>query len=108
MTRINKELLKGSSDVFVLAVLRDEPLYGYEIAKRIKKHSKDVFDMGEGTLYPILHKLEQAGLLTAFWEESTGRKRKYYSLTNAGKKMLKSKIAEWDAFSSAASNVMNA
>lgn len=108
MTRINKELLKGSSDVFVLAVLRDEPLYGYEIAKRIKKNSKDVFDMGEGTLYPILHKLEQAGLLTAFWEESTGRKRKYYSLTNAGKKMLKSKIAEWDAFSSAASNVMNA
>lgn len=106
MTRINKELLKGSSDVLVLSVLRDEPLYGYEIAKRIKKESKDIFDMGEGTLYPILHKLEEGGLLNAFWEESTGRKRKYYGITQAGKKILASKTAEWKVFSTAVHNVI--
>src|SRR3989338_1318634 len=105
--KINKELLKGSSELLVLAVLRDEPLYGYEIAKRIKSSSDDLFTMGEGTLYPILHKLEQAKLLTAFWEEIGGRKRKYYSITRSGKVMLKDKTHEWQLFTQAIKAVIS-
>lgn len=106
MTRINKELMKGSSEVLVLAVLTDEPLYGYEIAKRIKKQSEDVFDMGEGTLYPILHKLEEGGYLASTWQEAEGRKRKYYQLTRSGKALLKEKSSEWAQFRSAVDSVI--
>lgn len=101
MTKINKELLKGSSDIIILAVLSDEPLYGYEIAKRIKSQSADVLAMGEGTLYPLLHRLEEARLLESFWKEAGGRKRKYYGLTAAGKKILSEKTAEWGQFTKA-------
>ena len=101
MTKINKELLKGSSDILILSVLAAEPLYGYEIAKRIKAQSSDVLAMGEGTLYPLLHRLEQAKLLESFWKEAGGRKRKYYGLTRQGQKVLTEKTLEWKAFAGA-------
>lgn len=101
MTKINKELLKGSSDILILSVLAEAPLYGYEIAKRIKAQSDEVLAMGEGTLYPLLHRLEQASLLEAFWKEASGRKRKYYGLTVQGRKVLSDKALEWKAFASA-------
>lgn len=104
--KINKELLKGSSEGLVLSVLNEQPLYGYEIAKQIKHASKDLFQMGEGTLYPILHKLEQQKLLRSYWQEVGGRKRKYYALTRAGQKLLEEKTAEWKAFASAVSGII--
>ena len=107
MTKINKELIKGSSDVLVLSVLSDEPLYGYEIAKRIRAQSSDLLAMGEGTLYPLLHRLEQARLLESFWKEASGRKRKYYRLTVQGCKALSDKALEWKAFSSAINAVVS-
>lgn len=85
----------------VLAVLREEDLYGYEIAKRIKEDSDELFMMGEGTLYPLLHKLAKQKLLTSYWEEVDGRRRKYYSLTKKGKKALTDKVEEWKHFSNA-------
>lgn len=99
--KINKELLKGSSELLVLSVLKDESLYGYEIAKRIKTTSTDLFTMGEGTLYPILHKLEQLKMLKSYWEEFGGRKRKYYSITKSGLVELKERATEWKTFSHA-------
>lgn len=104
--KINKELLKGSSEGMVLAILKDTPLYGYEIAKLIKHASQDLFQMGEGTLYPILHKLEQQKLLRAYWQEVGGRKRKYYALTKAGQKLLEEKTVEWKAFTSAVNGII--
>lgn len=104
--KINKELLKGSSEVLVLSVLRAEDLYGYEIAKRIQQLSQELFSMGEGTLYPVLHKLEQAKLLQSYWQEIGGRKRKYYSLTRHGRKLLAEKTNEWLSFSSAVKQVI--
>ena len=101
MTKINKELLKGSSDIMILKVLADGQLYGYEIAKRIKQLSDDVLSMGEGTLYPLLHRLEADKLLESFWQEVGGRKRKYYSLTKLGKKVLTEKTTEWNSFAQA-------
>lgn len=106
MTKINKELLKGSSDIMILAVLADQPLYGYQIAKQIKALSADVLALGEGTLYPLLHRLEHHKLLESYWEEVSGRRRKYYSITTAGKKMLHAKTAEWNAFAHALNSVI--
>lgn len=107
MTKINKELLKGSSDILILSVLSDEPLYGYEIAKRIKAQSSDVLAMGEGTLYPLLHRLEQAKLLESSWKEAGGRKRKYYGLTVQGRKILNEKAVEWKAFTAAMNAIVS-
>lgn len=104
--KINKELLKGSSEVLVLSVLKAEDLYGYEISKRIQQLSQELFSMGEGTLYPILHKLEQGKLLQSYWQEIGGRKRKYYSLTTQGKKLLAEKTHEWASFSAAVKQVI--
>lgn len=101
MKKVNKELLKGSLELIILAVLKDEAQYGYEIAKQIKQNSKEVFDLGEGTLYPLLHKLEKEKLLQAYWQEVGGRRRKYYGITKQGKKTLLEKKEEWQIFSSA-------
>lgn len=104
--KINKELLKGSSDALILSVLAAGDLYGYQISKQIQTQSKDVFSMGEGTLYPILHKLEGQKLLTAYWQEVGGRKRKYYSITKRGRALLQEKTAEWSAFAHAVKSVL--
>ncbi len=104
--KINKELLKGSSELLVLSVLKEEPLYGYEIAKRIKATSQELFTMGEGTLYPILHKLEQAKMLKSYWQEFGGRNRKYYSITKAGLAELEERATEWKAFTHAINAVI--
>lgn len=106
--KINKELLKGSSEILILSILKDEPLYGYEITKRIRNLSDQIFSLGEGTLYPILHKLEKEQLLQSYWQEVGGRRRKYYALTRQGKKMSKEKTAEWKVFSDAVNAVITA
>ncbi|MBI2410983.1 MAG: PadR family transcriptional regulator [Candidatus Kerfeldbacteria bacterium] len=105
--KISKELLKGSLDVAVLAVLAEESLYGYEIAKRIKQLSNELFMMGEGTLYPILHKLEAQHWVESYWQEVDGRKRKYYTLTKQGKKALQEKREEWNEFSAAVNTILS-
>ena len=106
--KISKELIKGSSELLVLSALHDAPLYGYEIAKQIKEQSDNVFKMGEGTLYPILHKLEKQKLLSSYWQEVGGRKRKYYTLTKRGTKVLTEKSTEWSEFSAAVHNIITA
>ncbi|MBI5037928.1 MAG: helix-turn-helix transcriptional regulator [Candidatus Kerfeldbacteria bacterium] len=104
--KINKELLKGSLEILLLSVLKQKSLYGYLIVKELKSRSDEVFSLGEGTLYPLLHKLEIEGLLESWWQEVDGRRRKYYSLTNKGKKVLAEKAAEWQAFAEAVKKVM--
>ncbi len=106
MPKINKELLKGSSEIIIMAVLASKPLYGYEIAKHIATLSDHVLEMGEGTLYPILHRLEQYKLLDSYWQEINGRRRKYYSLTAAGQTKLQEKTAEWRTFTRALTAVI--
>lgn len=106
--KVSKELMKGSSQLLVLKVISDEPLYGYQIAKNIKQLSEDVFSMGEGTLYPVLHKLEQLGLVDAYWQEVDGRRRKYYAITHKGKTALEEKTAEWNTFSKAVNAIVTA
>lgn len=98
---VNKELIKGSSDIAILSVLATGPLYGYEIAKQIRERSQSILQLGEGTLYPVLHKLEAAKLLTSYWEQVGGRKRKYYRITRRGHGVLSDKVSEWQTFTAA-------
>ena len=96
--KIDKELLKGSTTMLILNLLKKEDMYGYQMIKKLKETSEDVFELKEGTLYPILHTLEEKRYITSYWDESSSKKRKYYSITNEGRKLLKEKKEEWRTF----------
>lgn len=98
--RIRGQLLKGTTTLLVLTVLRDGELYGYEIAQRIRERSGGAFVPSEGALYPALHALEADGALEANWRDSDrGPKRRYYRITKTGLAMLEEHSREWAAFS---------
>ncbi|WP_053957182.1 PadR family transcriptional regulator [Inediibacterium massiliense] len=104
---INKELIKGSTATLILKLLDQSPMYGYEMIKAIEQKSDGIFSFKEGTLYPILHTLEQKGLVESYWSDGNGkRKRKYYKLTKDGKLSLKEKQKEWTVFRSAVEKIL--
>ncbi len=93
---MNKEMMKGSTEILLLSLIEKEDLYGYEIAKRLKEKSNNLYSMGEGTLYPALQRLEKQKLIKSYWGDSeSGGRRKYYSITEEGKKELSGKLDEW-------------
>lgn len=104
--RINKELLKGSTTMLILRLLETENMYGYEMMKDLKERSEAIFELKEGTLYPILHSLEENGLIDSYWDESTAKKRKYYTITKQGRMHLKAQKEEWKIFKSGIDKVM--
>src|SRR5260370_4453701 len=94
------EMLKGHLDAMVLAALEAGPAHGYAIIEAIKKHSASTFDLPEGTVYPALHRLEQAGLLASSWTTPpSGRRRRVYSLTKNGAAALAERRKAWGRFS---------
>lgn len=95
MDAINPELLRGSLELMVLSTLSSGKKYGYLIQSTLWESSREAIEMKAGTLYPILHKLEKEGWVKCHWESDTGRRRKWYELTAAGKKQLKSQADEW-------------
>jgi PadR family transcriptional regulator, regulatory protein PadR len=96
------DLLQGTLDLLILKTLVREPLHGWGIAKRIQLLSGDVLAVGQGSLYPALHRLEQQGWIDADWRDSDlGRSAKFYNLTRAGRKQLERELATWDRLSSA-------
>ncbi len=105
--KISKELIKGSTSILVMSVLKKNDLYGYKIIKEIELRSESVFELKEGTLYPILHALEKEGFLESYWDDSEGRKRKYYHLTRKGLKQLEEKQSEWKVFSTSVDKVLS-
>lgn len=104
--KVNKELLKGSTTMLILNLLKDSNMYGYEMIKKLKEKSNDVFELKEGTLYPILHGLEEKELITSYWDETGAKKRKYYSITEKGKNQLKERKEEWKIFSNGINQVL--
>ncbi len=104
--KVSKELLKGSTTMLVLNLLNDQNMYGYEMIKKLKEKSENVFELKEGTLYPILHSLEEKGLINSYWDNTTGKNRKYYTITSKGKNSLKEKQKEWKVFSNGINNVL--
>ena len=96
------DLLQGTLDLLILKTIAREPLHGWGIAKRMQVLSGDVLSVGQGSLYPALHRLEQQGWIRAEWKDSDlGRSAKFYSLTREGKKQLERELETWARLSSA-------
>jgi|SRR5579884_816886 PadR family transcriptional regulator PadR len=102
------ELVKGSTELLVLSLLHGQAMHGYEIIKEIRARSEGHLRVGEGSLYPLLHRLERDGLLTAEWGGLAGRDRRYYRLTARGEAALNERQAEWRRHVRAVERVLGA
>lgn len=99
---IGKDLVAASATPLVLAILQEGQSYGYAIIKRVGELSAGELQWTDGMLYPLLHRLERNGWVKAIWGQSeTGRRRKYYRLTKAGKEQLARQREQWDVVDSA-------
>ena len=109
MASYSKELLKGAADTLVLSTFAGGEMYGYQVVKELERRSEGFFRLKEGTLYPILHRLEKQGLLGARWETMpNGSERRYYALTGKGRDVLDEKLTEWQSFVQAVGRVTGA
>ena len=104
--RMDKSLISGSTSMLVLRLLEEGDLYGYQMIERLRERSNYVFELKAGTLYPLLHGMEEKGFLTSYEQEEGGKVRKYYHLTRDGKKALKEKEEEWNTYRSAVERVL--
>jgi PadR family transcriptional regulator, regulatory protein PadR len=101
------DLVQGTLDLLILKIIALAPMHGWAIAQRIRQMSGEVLQVGQGALYPALHKLEQHGWIKAEWSISeNGRRAKYYALTRAGKKALEQEAWQWERLSSAISLIV--
>jgi PadR family transcriptional regulator PadR len=101
------DLLQGTLDLLILKTIALEPMHGWGIAQRIQQVSKNVLQIGQGSLYPALHRLEYKGWIQADWGASENNRRaRFYSLTRAGKKQLEAELENWDRLSSAIALVL--
>jgi DNA-binding PadR family transcriptional regulator len=100
------ETLKGHLDALILAVLSDGPAHGYAVIEALKQRSGGAFALAEGTVYPVLHRLEADGLLSSAWSTAGGRKRRVYRLTRRGRAQLAERRDEWRAFARAVEAVI--
>ena len=93
--KVNKELSKGSHELILLKLLSRKDMYGYQLIQEMALLSEDVFRMSQGSLYPFLHTLEDRGFIDSYAQMENGRERRYYHLTEAGRKALDDKEAQW-------------
>lgn len=96
---IRDQMRKGSTEILLLSLLTEAPMYGYEISQELDKRSGGYFDMKEGLLYPTLHRMQKDGLLTSEWRQAgQARRRKYYTITAKGREQLATQTDEWQTF----------
>jgi len=95
---MNAETLKGHLDLLLLSVVADTPGHGYAIAEALRARSQSLIDLPEGTLYPALHRLEDAGLISGRWSQVNGRRRRVYQLTAKGHRLRTQKHRDWHLF----------
>lgn len=99
--RIERELMRGAGPVAVLKLLERREMYGYELVEALSRRSDGVLAMGQSTLYPMLYNLESKGLITSRWDDAensdSGRRRKYYALTDHGRRRLSTDVAQWQS-----------
>jgi PadR family transcriptional regulator PadR len=94
--KVERELIRGAGPVAVLQLLRRRDMYGYELAESLSQRTAGVLAMGQSTLYPLLYSLEAKRLVESRWVEMpSGRKRRYYRLTDQGAALLDQRRAEW-------------
>lgn len=106
--KFERDLLRGSLDLMVLSVLADESQYGYSIQKRLNTASDGKVKLPAGTLYPLLHRLESDKLIKCRWDDSTGRRRKWYDLTAKGKKRLAAQASQWQQYADCMTTLIGA
>lgn len=106
--KYERQMKKGVLDMLVLKLLESDPKYGYQIIQELKDKSDDTFLLKDGTLYPILYRLEDEGFVTSEWSEADGRQvpRKYYRITEFGSTALKDIEALWNRISDGVSKIM--
>lgn len=99
---VNKEMIKGYIESIILSLLMNEDLYGYDIAKKIRGTSEETFEIKEGTMYVVLKRLENNGLIESYWDDSIsgGGRRRYHHITDKGKEYLENMKEEWKFFKS--------
>ncbi len=108
MVRIRKQMLDGNVETLVLAVLEAGPSYGYKIVKELNERSEGILRLGEGTIYPVLYRLEEKKLVSAKWRlAENGRERKYYRLTTKGRKALAANLNQWQMLASVMRKVVD-
>jgi PadR family transcriptional regulator PadR len=101
------DLLQGTLDLLILQTLAAGPMHGWGVAQRIQQMSKDVLQIGQGSLYPALHRLEYKGWIRAEWGASENNRRaKFYALTARGRKQLDAELKAWERLSSAVGLVL--
>jgi len=101
------ELIRGMLSTILLEVISRGPMYGYQICKTVNARTDGHFDLREGSLYPALHRLERDDFLKSYWEKmATGRRRKYYEITDAGVAALAKKHEDWREFAGAVERVL--
>ena len=105
--KFDKGLMAGSSTLLVLSLLESGDMYGYQMIEELARRSNDTFQMKEGTLYPVLKKLENGGYVTAYQAEANGRTRKYYRLTDRGRKELVREKAQWESYAHGVNSVLS-
>ncbi len=103
---MNKELRKGVNPSLILALLKQEPLYGYALIERLMLKTGGALEWKEGTLYPLLHQLEGKGWIQSEWQVFDGRRRKVYSITEKGTRELVKQQEEWTMFQSAIGSIL--
>ncbi|MBA4495643.1 PadR family transcriptional regulator [Paenactinomyces guangxiensis] len=99
---LDRELLKGHIDTIILALLSEKNSYGYELAKRVRERSRNLFELKEGTMYVALKRLEKKGFVESYWgtdDESEGGRRKYYRILPPGMEQYRIKKKEWETIS---------
>ena len=107
MGRTNKDVLQGTLDLLVLKSLARGPMHGFGIAVHIQRVSDEVLRVEEGSLYPALHRIEQAGWITSEWGTSgNNRRARFYRLTAAGRKQLSKEEEGWDRLTRAVDKVL--
>ena len=97
---MGKDQLRGPLDVLLLSVLSSGPAHGYAVIAALRERSEQAVDLPEGTVYPALHRLEREGLVASRWDDTTGRRRRIYELTAAGREALVVRRQEWRIFAS--------
>jgi transcriptional regulator len=102
------DLLQGTLDLLILQTLAAGPMHGWGVAQRIQQVSNEVLQIGQGSLYPALHRLEYKGWISADWGNSeNNRKAKFYALTATGRKQLETELKTWERLSTAVGLVLN-
>lgn len=100
------ETIKGHLELLLLAIIADGPAHGYAVINELTSRTSGALQLPEGTVYPALHRLENAGSLTSMWVSINGRRRRVYKLTADGRKALARQRTDWQTFAAAVASVV--